>query len=236
MLQDMKTIYRIAKSELNSLFCSPIAWLVLVIFTFQMSMAFTDRIIWELKDFVINNREKDGMTAYFLLTGFGTPLFPGVLSYLYLYFPLLTMGLMSRELSSGSIKLLYSSPVTNTQIILGKYLSMMIYNLVLMCILAVYLVFAAITIKSADVPLILSGMLGLYLLVCAYAAIGLFMSSITSYQVVAAMGTLAVLAVLLPIGAGFALLLLNLTFFVGQQHTNGLTRYSAPIRNWVFFG
>lgn len=63
----MKTIYRIAKSELNSLFCSPIAWLVLVIFTFQMSMAFTDRIIWELKDFVINNREKDGMTAYFRL-------------------------------------------------------------------------------------------------------------------------------------------------------------------------
>ena len=54
----MKTIYRIAKSELNSLFCSPIAWLVLVIFTFQMSMAFTDRIIWELKDFVINNRER----------------------------------------------------------------------------------------------------------------------------------------------------------------------------------
>lgn len=114
MLQDMKTIYRIAKSELNSLFCSPIAWLVLVIFTFQMSMTFTDRIIWELKDFVINNREKDGMTAYFLLTGFGTPLFPGVLSYLYLYFPLLTMGLMSREFSSGSIKLLYSSPITST--------------------------------------------------------------------------------------------------------------------------
>ena len=43
-------------------------------------------------------------------------------------------------------------------------------------------------------------MLGLYLLVCAYAAIGLFMSSITSYQVVAAMGTLAVLAVLNFVG------------------------------------
>ena len=93
----MKTIYRIAKSELNSLFCSPIAWLVLVIFTFQLSMVFTDRIIWELKDFVVNNRERDGLTVYFLLSGFGTPLFPGVLSYLYLYFPLLTMGLMSRN-------------------------------------------------------------------------------------------------------------------------------------------
>ena len=46
-------------------------------------------------------------------------LFPSVQGYLYLYIPLLTMGLMSRELGSGSIKLLYSSPVTNTQIILG---------------------------------------------------------------------------------------------------------------------
>ena len=88
----MKTIYRIAKSELNSLFCSPIAWLVLVIFTFQVSMVFTDRIIWELRDFVINNREKDGLTVYFLLSGFGTPLFPGVLSYLISLFPVVNNG------------------------------------------------------------------------------------------------------------------------------------------------
>lgn len=127
-------------------------------------------------------------------------MFIAMQQYLYLYIPLLTMGLMSRELSSGSIKLLYSSPVTNTQIILGKYLSMMIYNLVLMCILAVYLVFAAITIKSAMFPCNFPVCSGFILLVCAYAAIGLFMSSITSYQVVAAMGTLAVLAVLNFVG------------------------------------
>ena len=58
-------------------------------------------------------------------------LFVAVQSYLYLYIPLLTMGLMSRELGSGSIKLLYSSPVTNVQIILGKYCSMLAYGLVL---------------------------------------------------------------------------------------------------------
>ena len=144
----MKTIYRIAKSELNSLFCSPIAWLVLVIFTFQMSMVFTDRIIWELRDFVINNREKDGLTVYFLLSGFGTPLFPGVLSYLYLYFPLLTMGLMSREFSSGSIKLLYSSPITSTQIVLGKYLSMMFYGLIMLAIVTIYVVFYIFVLKD----------------------------------------------------------------------------------------
>ena len=51
---------------------------------------------------------------------------------LYLYIPMLTMNLMSREFSSGSIKLLYSSPVTNSEIILGKYVAMLVYSLVLM--------------------------------------------------------------------------------------------------------
>ena len=193
----MKTIYKIARTELQTLFYSPVAWLILVIFTFQASMVFTNGLAGNVRS------QELGYGLYNVTMGVFAGwrgMFTAMQQYLYLYIPLLTMGLMSRELSSGSIKLLYSSPVTNTQIILGKYLSMMIYNLVLMCIFAVYLLFAAITIKSADIPLILSGMLGLYLLVCAYAAIGLFMSSITSYQVVAAMGTLAVLAVLNLVG------------------------------------
>lgn len=196
----MKTIYRIAKSELNSLFCSPIAWLVLVIFTFQVSMAFTDRIIWELKDFVINNREKEGMTVYFLLSGFGTPLFPGVLSYLYLYFPLLTMSLMSREFSSGSIKLLYSSPITSTQIVLGKYLSMMLYGLIMLAIVTVYVIFYMFVLKDFDYAVAITGVIGIYLIMCLYSAVGLFISCLTSYQVVAAIGTFAALTVLQVIG------------------------------------
>ena len=204
----MKTIYRIAKSELNSLFCSPIAWLVLVIFTFQMSMTFTDRIIWELKDFVINNREKDGMTAYFLLTGFGTPLFPGVLSYLYLYFPLLTMGLMSREFSSGSIKLLYSSPITSTQIVLGKYLSMMLYGLIMLAIVTVYVVFYMFVLKDFDYAVAITGLIGIYLIMCLYSAVGLFVSCLTSYQVVAAIGTFAALIFGEILLTGFVVLLM----------------------------
>lgn len=196
----MKTIYRIAKSELNSLFCSPIAWLVLVIFTFQVSMVFTDRLIWELKDFVLNNREKDGLTVYFLLSGFGTPLFPGVLSYLYLYFPLLTMGLMSREFSSGSIKLLYSSPITSTQIVLGKYLSMMFYGLIMLAIVTVYVVFYMFVLKDFDYPVAITGLIGIYLIMCLYSAVGLFVSCLTSYQVVAAIGTFAALTILQVIG------------------------------------
>lgn len=73
-------------------------------------------------------------------------LYTSILPYLFYYFPLLTMGLMSRELSSGSVKLLYSSPVNNIQIILGKFVSMMIYALVFVGILLVFIIFGACTI------------------------------------------------------------------------------------------
>lgn len=189
----MKTIYKIARTELQTLFYSPVAWLILVIFTFQASMAFTDMLGSYVRSQSLGYRLWSVTEGTF---GGMRGLFTQMQQYLYLYIPLLTMSLMSRELSSGSIKLLYSSPVTNVQIILGKYLSMMIYGLVLAGILFIYMIFAACAVENADFPAMLSGLLGLYLLLCAYAAIGLFMSSVTSYQVVAAMGTLAMLAVL----------------------------------------
>lgn len=192
----MKTIYRIAKSELSSLFYSPIAWLVLVLFTFQLSLSVTERITWELQELVLENTAKTDLTAYFLITGFGTPLFSAVLSYLYLYIPLLTMGLMSREYSSGSIKLLYSSPITSTQIILGKFLSMMLYGLILITIVSVYVIFYIFVLKDIDYAIPVTGLIGIYLIICLYAAIGLFISSLTSYQVVAAIGTFATIGFL----------------------------------------
>ncbi|QEC40635.1 Gldg family protein [Pseudobacter ginsenosidimutans] len=189
----MKTIFKIARTELQKLFYSPVAWLILVIFAFQVALGFTG--IFER--FV--RQQSLGWSLYALTPNtFGgmMGMFTNVQTYLYLYIPLLTMGVMSREYGNGGIKLLYSSPLTNYQIILGKYLSLMIFGLVLMLILGVFSAYAAITIEHRDLPLILCGMLGLYLLICAYAAVGLFMSSLTSYTVVAAMGTLATLAVL----------------------------------------
>ena len=174
----MKTIFKIAKTELQTLFYSPIAWLILIIFTFQCSMAFSD-----LMGGMVRSNSL-GYGNYNVTGGLfdgWRGLFVTVQSYLYLYIPLLTMSLMSREFGSGSIKLLYSSPVTNWQIILGKYASMMVYALVLIGVLMIYSIYAAFAVKDLDIPVILSGMLGLYLLICAYAAIGLFMSSLTSY-------------------------------------------------------
>lgn len=193
----MKTIFRLAKTELRILFCSPVSWLILVIFAFQAGINFSDTFGGLLKrqalEYGLGWLTENTYAGY-------SGLFVSMLKSLYLYIPLVTMGLMSRELSSGSIKFLYSSPITTTQIILGKYLSMLIYTGMLMGILLIYVIFGVFTIENMDLASVLTGLLGLYLLTCAYAAIGLFMSSITSYQVVAAMGTLAILAVLNYIG------------------------------------
>ena len=189
----MKMIFKIAKTELQTLFYSPVAWLILIIFTFQASILFTNVFDMSVKSQSLEY-QLDNVTLFTFGGMFG--LFSGIQQYLYLYIPLLTMGLMSRELSSGSIKLLYSSPVTNKQIVLGKYLAMMLYGLLLMAILSIFVIYSAFAIKSFDFICVLAGLLGLYLLTCAYSAIGLFMSSLTSYQVVSAMGTLAILAAL----------------------------------------
>lgn len=189
----MRRIIKIAKAELFTLFYSPIAWFILVVFAFQTGMAFS-----ELLQGVVRAQESGFGNTFITANVFGTQfgLFAKVQTYLYLYMPLLTMGLMSRELSSGSIKLLYSSPVTSTQIIMGKFTAMMGFSLLLLSVLIGYVIIAACTVQNFDLPSAISGLLAIYLLMCAYSAIGLFMSSLTSYQVVAALGTLVLLAAL----------------------------------------
>ena len=188
----MKTITRIIKNELKMLFSSPIAWLILVIFAYQAGAAFCEVFEYQLK-YVVTGYPLQKLTDQLFAV---RSVFAQIQSNLYLYIPLLTMGIMSREYSSGSIKLLYSSPITNGQIIWGKYIALMVYAAALMSAIILTIIFAGITVKDLDFGAIASGMLGLYLLACAYCAIGLYMSTLTSYQVVAAMGTLAVLAVL----------------------------------------
>ncbi|MGI0107024.1 Gldg family protein [Salinimicrobium sp. WS361] len=193
----MKKILKIAKLELSLLFYSPIAWLILIIFIIQCGVNFVE---------LLEAREAQQQLGYPVkgltmdIFGGNQGFFAAVQNKLYLYIPLLTMGLMSRELSSGSLKLLLSSPVTNRQIILGKFLSMMLYGFLLVLVLMLIVGFGAFFIENLDFKFLIGGILGLYLLICAYAAIGLFMSSLTSYQVVAAVSTLAVLAALNFVG------------------------------------
>jgi ABC-2 type transport system permease protein len=193
----MKTIYRIAKTELNTMFYSPVAWVVLVIFSIQSGWKFFST----LERFEQSQKIGTGVDnlTETMFSGF-MGLFPDIQNYLYLYVPLLTMGLVSREINTGSIKLLLSSPIKISDIVLGKFLAIAAYCLVLISILGCIAFAAFFSIENLDIQFIVSGLIGLYLLVCTYAAIGLFMSCLTSYQVVAAISTLVVLAGLNFIG------------------------------------
>jgi ABC-2 type transport system permease protein len=84
---------------------------------------------------------------------------------------------------------LYSSPVRTREIVLGKYLAILIYNLLLVAIVAIFIVSGLINIRNPDHGMLLSSLLGFYLLISAFAAIGMFMSSLTTYQIVSAIAT-----------------------------------------------
>lgn len=187
----MKKIFRIALLELEIMFYSPIAWIILIIITVQTGLSFTE-ILYQQETNQQIGRNLTVLTR--VLFAGDTGILALFQENIYLYIPLLTMGLISRELHSESIKLLLSSPVTSTQIVLGKYFSMMVYGLLLILVLTGFVFAGNISVEGFDPKFVLGGIFGIYLLICAYSAIGLFMSSLTSYQVVAVISTLAVLA------------------------------------------
>lgn len=202
----MKLTFKIAKTELRNLFYSPVAWFLAIAFMVQCGYFYTNALYGTAKwqDLLLRNRPdfKDfgpvSLTNRIFLERDG--IFTIALQNLFLFVPLLTMGLISREINNGTIKLLYSSPVKIRQIVLGKYLAIMLYNLLLLLIVGTFMVAGAFNIRSVDYGLLLSAALGFYLLVCTYSAIGLFMSSLTTYQIVSAIGSFITIFVLSRIG------------------------------------
>ena len=195
----MRVILRIARLELASLFFSPIAWLVFLVFAVQFGISFVTKL--ELyASYKALGYNTVNLTDYIFTHGQTPGLFLTVQSQLYLFVPLLTMGLISRELHSGSIKLLQSSPISTLEIILGKYLGIMVYGLLLFSLLFVFIICGGAVIPNFEWTWMFTALVGLFLLFGAYAAIGLFLSSLTSYQVVAAISTLVLLTFLHYIG------------------------------------
>ncbi len=199
-------ISRIAKNELRNLFYSPVAWFLAIAFMVQCAWFYTNSLLYmsRWQDVMLRNNPKfnnfgtTSLTTSIFLNSDG--MFPHALQNLYLFVPLLSMGLISREINNGTIKLLYSSPVKVHQIVLGKYLAVMIYNLLLVGIMGVFMLSGVFNIQAVDYGMLLSASLGFYLLVCAYSAIGLFMSGLTTYQIVSAIGSFVIIFILTRIG------------------------------------
>lgn len=130
---------------------------------------------------------------------YGYPYFAYVLSgMVFIFFaaiPLLTMRSFAEERKSKTDQLLLTAPVRLSQIVMGKYLAM-VTVLAVPC--AIYLIFPWI-IKSQGTAYILVDYLSIFvffLLGCVYIAIGLFISSLTESQILAAIGTFGVLLIL----------------------------------------
>jgi len=200
----MKKIVQIAKLELSLLFYSPIAWLLILVLFIQMALANLSAIA-DLQYLLGLGVDLTGLTDKLFTTSISMGTLPAgiffaILGSLYLYTPLITMGIISRELNSGTVKLLYSSPVKLGQIVYGKFLAMLTYNLVVVALMSLFAILGALFINHVDYPHILVALLASFLLLCAYSAIGIFMSSLTTYQVIAAIGTFAVLAFMNYVG------------------------------------
>jgi ABC-2 type transport system permease protein len=201
----MRIIFKIAKNEVRNLCYSPVAWFLAIVFLVQCAVFYAGPLMRyaNAQDTYLKNSPKfkgfgDSITSHIFLIPDG--IFANALQNLYLFIPLLTMGILSREINNGTIKLLYSSSIRLREIVLGKYFALMIYNFVLVGILGLFMVSGAFQIQSVDYGILLSATLGFYLLVCAYAAIGLFMSSLSNYQIISAIGTFMVIFILGRIG------------------------------------
>lgn len=198
----MKKILSIARTEIRILFTTPVAWIMLIFFAVYCAVVFTDT----LGAFAAAQENAAGaghlsFVTEGLFSSTSTGLLNKVKSYLFFFIPLVSMGMFPKDTSGGAAALLGSSPVKPVEIVLGKYSALVVYCLSLMAVLGVFVLTGCLLIDNPGVPLVLGGMLGLFLLCCTYAAVGLFMSSLTSYQVVSALSTFAALSALNYIGS-----------------------------------
>lgn len=107
---------------------------------------------------------------------------------LLLLIAVLTMRLLAEEKKLGTIELLLTAPVRDSEIILGKFFGSLGIIMV-MLVLTFYYPILLMVFGSPDIGPIVAGYLGLFLLSCASLAIGIFASSLTSNQIVAAVVT-----------------------------------------------
>lgn len=193
----MNIIFYIAKNELRKFFYSPIAWLVLTIFMVQLAYGFTlslDRLLGydALKSLAFRSNYSGTV-----LIGRGSDgIFNMIRNSLFIYIPLLSMGLVSRELNTGSYKLLASSPIKVYQIVLGKYFAMLIFSLLFIAIITCFAGIGSLIIQDFQWSLLVPGLVATFLLIACYASIGLYVSSNTPYPLVAGIGTFGLLTLL----------------------------------------
>ena len=185
-------IFTIAGRELRSLFLSPLAWAILAVVQFILAYLFLSQIeSWMLLQPRLAALEGAPGVADIIIA----PLFADAAVILLLITPLVTMRVLSEERRNRTLSLLFSAPISMTEIVIGKYLGVLAFFLILLALLALMpLSLAAGT--DLDFGKLAACLLGLTLVLAAFAAIGLFMSALTAQPTVAAVTTFGLLLLL----------------------------------------
>ena len=188
----MSMIFAIASREFRSLFLSPLAWTILATLQFILAFLFLTQVetFTALQPKLAGIEGAPGLTDIIV-----APLFGNAGIILLLVTPLLTMRLICEERRNKTMALLLSAPVSNIDIILGKYLGI----LGLMSLMIVLMTLMPLSLLSGgelDLGKLFANILALLLLVAAFTATGLFMSCIAGHPTVAAMGTFGILLLL----------------------------------------
>ena len=189
-------ILTIAGKELKALFASPLAWMVLTAIQIIAGYAFLKRLddFLQIQSQLVQLASPPGVTELVV-----APLFATAAIVLLFAVPLLGMRSIAEERRNQTMVFLTSAPVSISQIVLGKFVGLMLFiALVVVLITAMPLTLGGST--RLDYGMIASLAGGVLLIAAGFAAVSLYISSLTTYPMAAAFGAFATLRLMVLMG------------------------------------
>ena len=217
----MRNAMAIYSKELRSYFNGPMAYIFLVLFALLNGYFFTN--------------------TFFLMGQSDMRVLFGLVPVVYLFFvPAISMGLISREKSLGTMEVVSTLPITDIEFVVGKYLAAVSLILVALLFTFVHLLTLAAVGTNIDYGAVAMGYFGLVLLGAFYAAIGTFASSLTDNQVVSLI--VAIVAVIAFYLMDKPLLFVPsaisgiVQYLSVEFHLSNISRGVVDSRNLIYFG
>lgn len=182
-------IFNLARKELKSMFASPMGWVILALLQFVLGWVFMNGVdqYFQVMSGMMRPEERLGVTEFV-----GSNVF-SLASFIMLFaVPLLCMRLISEERRQQTLPFLFSAPLSVIEIVLGKFLGVVSFLTIIIALAGLMMSTLGIW-AQIDFGYIFANLLGLWLLVAAFCALGLYISSLTPQPIVAAIVTFVVL-------------------------------------------
>ncbi|MDN5751683.1 MAG: ABC transporter permease [Nitrosospira sp.] len=190
----------IARKELKILFGSPLAWILLALVQLVLTWIFLAHLdtFLQIQPQLIAIANPPGVTESVI-----APVFAMAAIILLMAAPLLTARLIAEERRNHTMTFLISAPISVTDIVLGKFLGLMIFFSAVISLVTV-LSISLLAGGTLDFGLLLSNVAGLFLISACFASLGLYISCLSAHPAIAAAGALGALLGLwvIDIGAG----------------------------------